>query len=352
MHKKSYLPLFALLLLGFSACNNQGSSSEADVAIPVSIEEVKLGSIEQTISSTGTLAALQEATLLTESSGEYVLLKNPQTNKPFALGDKVSKGQLIIELRSKEYTNSIALESKKLSLDIAQQTYEKQKSLYEKGGVTQSELSQAEVSLVNAKDAYDLAQIQLGKTKITAPFSGVITSLPTYTQEVELANGIEVLTVMNYKKMWLEVNLPEKYIGDIKQGQYIRVMNYTIPEDTIAGVVSQISPAISTETRTFTCKLDVDNSQLLLRPGMFAQTDIILDRRENVVVIPKNVVLSSRRGKNVFVVVNSTAEEKRVTFGYENDKEVEITSGLKANDKLVRKGFETLRHQSKVKIVK
>ncbi|MFV0521036.1 MAG: efflux RND transporter periplasmic adaptor subunit [Mangrovibacterium sp.] len=349
---KRYFPLFTLALMGLFACNNQASNSEADVAIPVSVEEVKLGSIEQIINSTGTLSAVHEATLSTESTGEYILCKNPKTNKQFALGDKVSKGQVIIEIRSKEYMNSIAVESKKLSLDIANQTYEKQKSLYEKGGVTQSELSQAEVSLVNAQDAYDLAQIQLSKTKVIAPFSGVITELPTYTQEVTLASGTEVLTIMDYKKMLLEVNLPEKYINEIKRGLPIRVMNYTIPDDTIAGVVSQISPAISTETRTFTCKLDVDNKDLLLRPGMFAQTDIILDKKDNVVVVPKNSVISNRRGKHVFIVSNSTAEQKRVTFGYENADQVEITSGLKANDRLVTKGFETLRNQSKVKIVK
>lgn len=349
---KYYLPLIALATMALASCSNSSSNSEADVAIPVSITEVQLGNIEQTINSTGTLAAAQEVTLTTESSGEYNIRKNPQTNKAFALGDKVSKGQVIIELVSKEYINGVAIESKKLSLDIAKQTYEKQKSLYEKGGVTLSELSQAEVSYVNAKDSYELAQIQLNKTKVIAPFNGVITSLPTYTQGVMLASGTEVLTLMDYKEMYLEVNLAEKYINEIEQGQEIRVMNYTLPNDTIHGEVAQISPAISTETRTFTCKLEVDNKDLLLRPGMFAQADIILDRRKEVVVIAKNVVISNRRGKTVFVVNNSTAEERKVTFGYENANQVEITSGLKANDKLVTKGFETLRHQSKVKIVK
>ncbi len=352
MNTKRYLPFIALSLFFFYACNNQTSNSEADVAIPVSVEEVKLGSIEQTINSTGTLMASCEVTLLTESTGEYTLCRNPKTQKPFALGDQVMKGQVIIQLNSKEYTNGIAIESKKLNLDIAEQTYEKQKSLFEKGGITQSELSQAQVSYVNAKDSYDLALIQLEKTKVKAPFDGVITNLPTYTPGVSLASGAEVLTLMDYKQMLLEVNLPEKYINEVKKGQPVRVMNYTLPNDTIQGVVSQISPAISTETRTFICKLDVDNKSLLLRPGMFAQTDIILDKKENVVVIPKNVVLSNRRGKIVFIVSNSTAEEKKVTFGYEDAKQVEITSGLKANDRLVIKGFETLRNQSKVKIVK
>ena len=157
---------------------------------------------------------------------------------------------------------------------------------------------------------------------------------------------------MSYEKLLLEVNLPEKYINKVEKDQNIRVMNYTLPNDTLYGNVSELSPAISTETRTFLGKLTVNNDALKLRPGMFVQTEIILDRRDSVVVIPKSVVISGRRGKSVFIVQKGTAEEKQVTFGYENQDQVEITSGLKANDRLVVKGFETLRNRSKVKIIK
>jgi RND family efflux transporter MFP subunit len=157
---------------------------------------------------------------------------------------------------------------------------------------------------------------------------------------------------MSYNKLLLEVNLPEKYINDVKRNQDIRVMNYTLPNDTLHGRVSELSPAISTETRTFTGKLEIENPQLLLRPGMFVQSEIILDKKDSVVVIPKKVIISSRRGKIVYVVSKGTAEEKQVTLGYEDNDRVEITSGLQVNDRLVVKGFETLRNRSKVKIIK
>ncbi len=351
MNKIHYL---ALIILSFFivSCGQNDNNTNTEVASPVSIDNIKLSNIEQLISSTGTAIAKSEATLTTEIEGIYKLRNNPKTGKPFALGDKVSKGQAIIDLESTEYINGIGIEAKKLNLDIAKQTYEKQKSLYDKGGVTQSELSNAQVALVNAKDTYELAQIQLEKTKVKAPFEGVITSLPVYTSGVTIANGVEVARLMNYSKLLLVVNLPEKHINDIEVGQDIRIINYTLPEDTLSGVLTQVSPAISTETRTFESQIEIDNPNLLLRPGMFVQADIILDRRENVIVIPKDIVLSTRRGKTVFVVNNSTAEEKRVTFGYENGNNVEITSGLNENDRLVVKGFETLRNRSKVKIVK
>lgn len=352
MKLKFYTPIAFAALIGLSACSNQSTNAETDTAIPVSVEDIKLGSIEQTIATTGTVTASEETALSTETEGNYILKVNPRTGRKFALGDMVEKGQVIIELEDKEYLNGIGLEAKQLNLKIAQQTYEKQKSLYDKGGVTLSELSSAEVSLVDAKDANELAQIQLGKLKVRAPFKGVITELPTFTQYTKVASGTEVVSLMSYDKLMLEANLPEKYINDLKQGQDIRVMNYTLPNDTLHGQVNEISPAISTDTRTFTTKMVVDNPSMKLRPGMYVQAEVILDRKDSVVVIPKDVVVSSRRGKIVYVVTKGTAEEKQVTFGYEENDRVEITSGLKANDRLVVKGFETLRNRSKVKIIK
>ena len=70
------------------------------------------------------------------------------------------------------------------------------------------------------------------------------------------------------------------------------------------------------------------------------------------IVIPKEIIISNQRGKSVFVVDNGTADEKRITLGFEDQNEAEVTSGLKLNDRLVVKGFETLKNRSKVKIVK
>ena len=340
------------LLFALASCNNQSQDAEADLAIPVSVDDLKPGSIEQTINTTGTVVATKEVSLMTEMGGDYYLAVNPKTGRPFALGDKVNEGQVIVELKDEEYVNSIALESKKLNLEISEQEFQKQESLYEKGGVTLREFRNSEVSFINAKYDYERAEIQLEKMKVRAPFKGVITELPYFTKSTKVATGTAVIGLMNYENLMLEVNLPEKYINDVKQKQEVRVMNYTLPDDTLKGVVSELSPAISTETRTFLGKLTISNDDLKLRPGMFVQSEIILDRKDSVIVIPKDIVVSNQRGKSVFIVEKGTAEQKQVTFGYEDKDMVEITSGLKANDRLVVKGFETLRNRSKVKIIK
>jgi membrane fusion protein, multidrug efflux system len=162
-----------------------------------------------------------------------------------------------------------------------------------------------------------------------------------------------MVTLMSYNQMFMNINLPEKNIEELKLGQEVLVTSYTLPEDTIRGKVSELSPAISTETRTFSGKIEISNSELKLRPGMFVKADIITARKDSTIVIPKDVILTGGRGKYVFIVGrNSAADDRRITTGLENQDFVEVTEGLAVNDRLIIKGFETLRDNSKVRIIR
>lgn len=351
---KSFHQIIALIALigATTACNNQPTNTTTELAVPVSVNDIKPRSIEKIINTTGTLNATKKTTLATEMTGKYKLLINPKTRRPFALGDQVENGQVIIQLEDATYENSIGYDSKKLNLEISEQNMKKQQSLFEKGGVTQLDYRNSEVSYTNAKYDFERANLQMAKMKISSPFKGVITDLPTFTNGTQVATGTAVVSLMDYSTMLVEVNLPEKYINEVMIDQPVRIMNYTLPNDTLTGNVKELSPAISTETRTFKGIIQVTNPDLKLRPGMFAKADIVLARKDSVIVIPKDIIISSQRGKSVFIVDNGTADEKRITIGYENQNEAEITSGLKMNDRLVIKGFETLKNRSKVKIVK
>lgn len=344
--------IVALIAVATVSCNNQPQSETTELAVPVSVENVKLQSISQYINTTGTAKSIYETTLNSEITGNYHLMKNPATGVPFKLGDKVKAGQVIVRLEDAEYVNGIALEAKKLNLEIAAQEYEKQKSLYDKGGVTLRELRNSEVSKTNAQYDFESAELRLAKMNVVAPFSGVIVELAYNTNGTRVSAGQPMVSLMNYEKMYVDINLPEKNISEVKLGQEVLVTNYTIVEDTLTGVVSELSPMISSETRTFSGKLLINNPDLKLRPGMFVKTDIITAQKDSVIVIPKDIILSGNRGKYVFVVGrNSAADDRRITTGIENQDYVEITEGLAKNDRLIIKGFETLRDNSKVKII-
>lgn len=351
---KSFQKIIALVAITaiLAACNNQPTNTTTELSVPVSVIDLKASSIEKIINTTGTMNATKKTVVNTEMAGKYKLLINPRTKRAYALGDMVESGQTIVQLEDAEYVNGIGLESKKLNLEISEQNMKKQESLYEKGGVTQLDFKNSEVNYTNAKLDFERANLQLAKMQVRTPFKGIITDLPAITNGTQVNNGTAVFSLMDYSTMMLEVNLPEKNINDIAIDQLVKIMNYTLPDDTLEGKIKEISPAISTETRTFKTVISVDNGSLKLRPGMFVKADIVMARRDSVIVIPKNIIVSNQRGKSVFIVDKGTAEEKRITIGFENQNEVEVTSGLKKNDRLVTKGFETLKNRSKVKIVK
>ncbi len=341
--------LFSVLL--FTMCRNRNMNLNTGLAIPVSLMDVKKGPIEKVFHTTGTVNAVRQATVKSEIAGRYVLQKNPVTGRVYRLGDRVHGGDVVVVLEDKEYENNLNLPSKKLNMEISEQEYKKQESLYQKGGVTLRELRNAEINHINAKNAYESALLRLEKMKAKAPFDGVIAALPYHTPGVRVNAGEELFTVIDYDRLYMDIQLPERYLPEVKPGQRVRIINYVMAKDTLVGRVTEKSPALSTETRTFLVKVMVDNRKKILHPGMFVKADIIVQRKDSVIVIPKEYILTGGGSKRVYIVTQGVAHERKLVTGLEGDRDVEVLKGLKENDKLVIKGFETLRDRSKVKVI-
>ncbi len=350
MKKSIFLIAASIVIL--TGCRNQEQNLNADIEIPVSAVNIKLKSIEEFINTTGTAFPKGEITIKSKITASYYLERNPETGRSWQLGDKIKAGSLIARLEDKEYVNSIKLETNQLNLELTESELKKEESLYEKGGVTLKELKTAGINYENAKTTVESSKLQLEKTKITAPIDGVIVDLPYYTQSTQVETGSTIAKIMDYQIMFMDVQLPEKYISVIKPGQIVKLTNYTIPNDTIIGNITQLSPAINPDTRTFKGNISINNPKYLLRPGMFVKADIITNHKDSVIVIPKSIVLSRQRGKTVFIVDRGIAAERIIETGLENTTEVEITKGLVKNDRVVISGFETLSNKSKVKIIK
>lgn len=187
---------------------------------------------------------------------------------------------------------------------------------------------------------------------VRAPFDGIIVSLPHYTQQGQVTQGSLMVGLMAYTRMYMDINLPESAIGYVKSNQPVHITHYTLPDDTLRGEISELSPAISTETRTFKGKILIDNDRLKLRPGMFVKADIVVDQADSAIIIPKDVVLSRRNRKYVYIVERNTAILRDIQTGLEDEDNVEVIEGLKENDNLIIRGYETLRENSRVKVLK
>ncbi|MCX6321540.1 MAG: efflux RND transporter periplasmic adaptor subunit [Bacteroidia bacterium] len=350
--KKSLFIILATVFVAIS-CRNQNQNLNADVEIPVSVQDVTLKSIEEYVNTSGTAYPIGEILVKSEITANYFLEKNPHTGKAWQLNDKVRTGDLIARLEDQEYVNSLKLETSQLNLELTESELTKQQSLYEKGGVTLNDIKTASINNANAKTAVENAKLQMAKTRIIAPIDGVIVNLPYYTQGTRANTGSIIVEIMDYQMMYMNVQLPEKYISIIKPGQAVKLTNYTIPKDTIIGNITQLSPAINADTRTFPGNILIHNPNYLLRPGMYVKADIVINHKDSVIVIPKSIILSRQRGKTIFVIERGgTASERIIRTGLENLTDVEVTGGLLKNDRVVIGGFETLSTRSKVKIIK
>lgn len=347
---KSIIGASSLLLI--VSCGSNDYNNFNEVNSPVKVKDITLSSIQQTISTTGTAMASKTVELSSETAGNYQLMINPITGKTFKLGDIVEKGTIIIKLINNEYVNGIQFESKKLGLEIAKNELTAQQRLFEKGGVTQKEVNNSKNNYINAKYNLENASISISKLNIVAPFKGVIVALPYHTENNKVPSGEKLIQLMDYDKMYMEIQLSEKSITSVKVGNKINVTNYTLKNDTLTGIVTQISPAVNPDTRTFNGFIEIQNKERKLRPGMFVKADIITQVSDSTIVIPKEVIRETERGKIVFIVEKNRAREIAIKTGLENDKEIEITEGLEKNQRIIISGYEMISNHSKVKIVK
>jgi len=349
----SYRILIALTALALFAasCKNESTSFNTDMAVNVSVQEVKSKPIEQTLITTGSITPVLEANIKAELAANYHLQINPSTGKSYKMGDRVKKGQLIILLKDQEYSNNANIDGAKLDMEISQMEYEKQQALYEKGGVTKRELVNSEKTLLTSKQTYENAEITIEKLNIRAPFDGVITNLPYYSPGIRIENGNEMFGMMNYSTMLLDLSMPENLMGQVEINQKANIMNYALPDDTLRGRITELSPAIDMEARTFKGRIRVDNKNSKLKPGMFVKAEIVVDKSDNSIVIPKDVILTEGNRKVVYIAKNRTAEKRIIRTGIETTDEVEVLEGLKLDERLIIKGFETLRRNSKIKVI-
>ncbi len=352
MRRTQFSFLFVAMALLLAGCGDDGPDVDVESAIPVRVEQVTSQPMRAYAFATGTVLASNDATLTALQSGYYRLQTNPRTGKPFAMGDRVQQGEAIVVFLNPEFEYSVAFDSKKLNFEVSEREFEKQKSIFDKGGITLRELTDAERTAIDARYAFENASIQLAKLKTTAPFAGFIVDLPYYSRNQLVDAGALIAQVMDYSKLHADITLPGSEITQVKPNQEALITNYNNPNDTLIGKVTQVSPALDPDSRMFKVALEIDNDSLLLRAGMFVKIDIIVEEKDSTLVIPKDVILDNRGNKQVFVVQKGIAVERTLETGLSNRTDIEVISGLEEKDQLVVEGFETLRNRSRVKVVK
>ncbi|MFQ6618763.1 MAG: efflux RND transporter periplasmic adaptor subunit, partial [Fidelibacterota bacterium] len=160
----------------------------------------------------------------------------------------------------------------------------------------------------------------------------------------------EIARIMDYSWVELYLNIPAGDIQQISIGQAVKVTNYSIPDRWFRGEVTEISPTIDPQSRAFTVKVTVKNTDLTLKPGMFVKANVVVRKKTGTIVIPRYAVQSRDDTHIVFIVQKQRAKVREIKKGLEDRENVEVLEGLETGERLVVKGFESLRDGVKVKV--
>jgi len=339
---------FLLGLTLFLACNRQTEQRTVDLTVPVTVEPVKSGTIESVVTATGTLRPIREAQVITEIRGDLTLEKID--GRLATEGTTVHKGQVIARLDNKEWVVGVRRASKKLAMDSAQKSLEEQKVLFNKGLTTEKEVENARKVWQDARSSYEDALIQIDKTTLLASISGVLSEVSDVTQGTMVAQNTPIVTIVDFSYVLVDLQIPNAQISKIDLGQPLRVRNYAFPDNSFPGEITAINPVLDATTRTFRAVGKVENSDLLLRPGMFVQAEIITESRNDVPLISRKLVQRRRGQKVIFIEEEGRAQQRDVETGLEDRLNVEILSGVSVGEQLITSNYETLRPRTRVRV--
>ena len=155
--------------------------------------------------------------------------------------------------------------------------------------------------------------------------------------------------VVSQQRLEAVINLPEHQLPRAKVGQTAYLNFAGIPQH--AAQIVRISPVVDATSGTARVTIGIDNSDLALKAGMFAQVELQYDAKADALLVPKRAVLAMDNTSSVFVVNGGKVSRKLVKTGYESDAFLEVVDGLAEGDQVVTAGQASLKDQSSVNIV-
>lgn len=286
------------------------------------------------------------------------------------IGDRVKKGDILACLLSPEIGLLRAEYDKaKAEHDIKQQNYQRKQKLYNEKIISVKSFQEAELDLKVADVQFEYARKKLlavgvstdelekpaikhneavGATiHLRAPIDGIITSRDAIVgQKVE--QSTRLLEIIDIKTVWLEADIFEKDLTQIKIGQHVNVSVSAYPEQHFSGNIFHIGNTLNDKTRTIKILVSITNRDEKLKPGMFATTNIIVGQKSDALVVPKEAILQDENLNIVFVTDEHGYLRRVVETGIISDHYAEIISGLDESDVIVTKGNYQLKSKSKM----
>jgi len=221
--------------------------------------------------------------------------------------------------------------------------------------LAESEFRRLESTLADAQIEWERSQLTEDRSRLVSPIAGVLLRLARDEDNQPLADGqlvgqgYVVAQIAPIDTLIADVDIVGPDISRVRDGLVARVRHHAWDQRNFDGRVIRLAPSIDPITRTLRAEVQVSNPEGLLRPGMFVEVTMVVERHENVPVVPREAVTERGGAKVVFVLTGQRVARREVVLGLGDDEIVEVRSGVEPGERIVVRGLETLTDGTRVR---
>jgi len=333
----------AVFIIGlfFYGCSNQGAAGVgfSMPPMPVEVSPVILQTIEDRFEAIGTIEALESITVVSEIDAMI-------TSIPFDEGADIGKGALIVSLDDAQL--AAELSRAEALLAQSQTTYNRIKILVDENAGRQQDLDDALAGLKVAEANLAFARARHAKTRITAPFGGLIGARRVSTGAF-LRSGQPIADLANIDEIRVNFSAPERFLSQLHAGATVNVSSSAFPGYELPGKIIVIEPLIDQATRSARVVASLHNSGRKFRPGMSANISAVLNQQTDALTIPNEAIFGNGNQLFAFVVKpDSTVTQTPLTLGIRLADVTQVLEGLQPGMSVVRAGHQKLMEGGKV----
>ncbi len=297
---------------------------------------------QDTLTAIGSVDPQNGVTLASEVPGTVAEIAVPD-------GSIVAKDDLLIKLDTS--SEEAQLRSAEAQTELARLNADRTKKLRADNTVSQSELDQAEATYEQDAANADVIRSAIEKKTIRAPFAGRL-GIWLVNVGASLDARRPLISLQSLTPVYVDFSLPQQNLSQLKAGLAVQVTSDTYPGRKFDGVLTAINPDLDAATRSVTLRATFENTNQLLRPGMFVRVEVELPDVKPVLAIPSTAILSAPYGDSVFLiepqvaggVTNLIVQQKFIRTGRSHGDFISVESGLQPGDRVVTAGIFKLHN--------
>jgi membrane fusion protein (multidrug efflux system) len=338
-----------VLSLAISACTDAGGqkgttpgkdAKPGPMAMPVEAVTVETGTVTRDITAVGSMRANESVIIRSEIAGRIQAIH-------FSEGESVAQGAELVTLDATEFRAQLAETTATVKLN--ELNFRRAQELQAKNLLSRQSYDEAQAKLAESRAQQNVEEARLAKTKLFAPFAGVL-GLRQVSPGDYIKEGQDIVNLEDIASLKLDFRVPETYLAEIKLDQEVNMEVDAYPGRTFSGKVYAIDPRIDAQTRTVLLRARIPNTDLLLRPGMFARVDLVLEQRTAALLIPEQALVPKGEEQFVYRIAEGKALQSKVKTGQRRNGKVEILEGLSSGDTVVTAGQTKLHDGAPVMV--